>query len=374
MTRLVLPCVLLFTAGSVQAQTAPMELARLQGAISLDGVMDDEAWQRILPLPLTMYLPVAGGEPTQRTEIRVAYDDEHLYVGGWFYDDDSSGIRINSLYRDRWNGDDALAICIDAFNDNRNAKWFGTTPGGIRFDILLSDDGNTQNPSWDTFWDSRVTVTGEGWFAEVRIPFSSLGFVVDDAQRAVMGLTVTRLVSRSAERVTFPAIDPSVEFRRPSAAQDVVLRDVRTRRPLHVTPYAMTGRADHAVAAVPTGFRREHDTSTEVGLDVRFPLSSQLSLDLSVNTDFAQAEADDQQVQLDRSPLFFPKRRRFFQEGGARLVGRVGDWDVGLLDMQTQAAHGLPAENAGVLRLRRGILNPWSTAGLPHMRQDPSGT
>ena len=88
-----------------------------------------------------MYLPVFRGEPTQRSEIRVAYDEQYFYAGGWFYDSDPKAIRINSLYRDRWNGDDALAIYIDAFNDNQNAKWFGITPAGMRFDQLVSDDG-----------------------------------------------------------------------------------------------------------------------------------------------------------------------------------------------------------------------------------------
>ena len=104
------------------------ELTRLPAPITVDGRLDEAAWQQIPALPLTMYTPVFAGTPTQRTEIRVAYDDEYFYAAGWFYDTDPSGIRINSLYRDRWNGDDALAIYIDAFNDNQNAKWFGTTP------------------------------------------------------------------------------------------------------------------------------------------------------------------------------------------------------------------------------------------------------
>ena len=186
---------------AVRAQEPPMPLQRLEGRITVDGRPDEAAWQAITPLPLTMYLPVFGGTPTQRTEIRVAYDDENVYAAGWFRDDDPSGIRINSLYRDRWNGDDAFAIYIDPFNDNRNAKWFGTTPAGIRFELLVSDDGATLNGNWDTFWEARATVTGEGWFAEVRIPFSSLGFQTVDGD-AVMGLTVTRLVSRLNERVT----------------------------------------------------------------------------------------------------------------------------------------------------------------------------
>src|SRR5215208_2921023 len=159
------------SAASALAQEAPLELTRLAGPIVVDGHLDEEAWQKIAPLPLTMYTPLFRGEPTQRTEIRVGYDDEYLYVGGWFYDTNPAGIRVNSLYRDRWNGDDALAIYIDAFNDNQNAKWFGTTPSGMRFDLLVSDDGNTSNESWDGFWISKTTVTSEGWFAEVRIPF-----------------------------------------------------------------------------------------------------------------------------------------------------------------------------------------------------------
>jgi hypothetical protein len=189
---------------AAHAQDPPLELTRLPGPIAVDGRPDEEAWQKIPALPLTMYTPVFRGDPTQRTEIRVGYDDEYLYVGGWFYDSNPSGIRINSLYRDRWNGDDALAIYVDAFNDNQNAKWFGTTPSGMRFDLLVSDDGNTTNDSWDTFWTSRTSVTADGWFAEVRIPFSSLGFQTGPDGRVVMGLTDTRLVSRLDERVTFP--------------------------------------------------------------------------------------------------------------------------------------------------------------------------
>ena len=379
------------------AQQAPLELTRLGGPIVLDGMPDEEAWQRIAPLPLTTYAPVFRAPPKQRTEIRVAYDDEFFYAAGWFHDDDPSGIRVNSLYRDRWNGDDAFAIYIDAFNDNRNAKWFGTTPAGMRFDQLVSDDGATLNGSWDTFWTSKTKVTAEGWFAEVRIPFSSLGFRTDAEGNAVMGLTVTRLVSRTGERVTFPEIDPAAEFRRPSVARDVVLRGVRTRKPLYVTPYVLTGLARKAVPLIPTGFRTDDAASRELGVDVRYPLSGNLTLDLTVNTDFAQVEADDQQVNLDRFPLFFPEQRRFFQEGsgifdfvtaggarlfhsrrigltpefipvpvlgGARLVGRIGQWDVGFLEMQTERQGTTPTENFGVLRLRRPVLNPYSTAGM----------
>lgn len=395
-TAVALLFVTVLDPASASAQEAPMELTRLRGTVVVDGRMDDEAWREVPTLPLTMYTPVFKGVPTQRTELRVAYDDEFLYVGGWFYDTDPSGIRINSLYRDRWIGDDALAIYIDAFNDNQNAKWFGTTPGGIRFDLLVSDDGNTINDNWDTFWTSKTSVTEDGWFAEVRIPFSSLGFTVGPDGRAVMGLTVTRLVSRLNERVTFPEIDPKFPFRRPSSARDVSLRGVRSRTPFYLTPYVLGGGSrDHRRAG--GGFDVARDAERQAGLDARYPLSGNLTLDLTVNTDFAQVEADDQQVALDRFPLFFPERRRFFQEGssifdftggsgsrlfhsrrigltpsgmpvtilgGARMVGKAHGWDVGLLNVQTDEDAGLPGENFGVVRLRHPVFNPSSTAGM----------
>ena len=386
----------LLTIAPLQAQDTPLPLTRLPGPITLDGRPDEAVWQQIPALPMTMYLPVFGGTPTQRTEIRVTYDDAYFYAAGWFYDTDPAGIRINSLYRDRWNGDDAFAIYLDVFNDNRNSKWFGTTPGGIRFETLLSDDGATMNGSWDTFWDARTTVTAEGWFAEVRIPFSSLGFQSNDGN-VVMGLTVTRQVSRLNERVTFPAIDRKYEFRQPSVAQDVLLTGVRSSKPVYVTPYALGG-LQQTPTSLPgdVGFQMERSITQAVGADLRYPITSELTLDLTANTDFAQVEADDQQINLDRFSLFFPEKRRFFQErselfdfvmgtsggrlfhsrqiglapnvrvpvlAGGRLVGRAGDWDLALLNMQTEAAATLPSENFGVMRVKRRVLNDYSTAG-----------
>jgi len=382
---------------ALQGQDAPLELVRLTGEIVLDGRPNEAAWASVPSLPMTMYFPTFRGNPQQVTEIKVAYDDEFFYAAGWFYDDDPEGIRINSLYRDRWNGDDAFAIYIDAFNDNQNAKWFGTTAAAMRFDLLVSEDGQNLNGSWDGFWDAESTVTPEGWFVEVRIPFSTIGFQSDDEGKAVMGLTVTRLVSRTGERVTFPAIDPQFAFRQPSVAQDVILRDVQSDRPLHVSPFVVGGVGRSAVAptqAAGWGARTEYQR--ELGLDVRYGLSSNLSLDITANTDFAQVEADDQQVNLDRFSLFFPEKRRFFQEGsgvfdfatgggsrlfhsrrigltsdnevvpvlgGARVVGRVGEWDVGGLAMQTEEVGMLPTESFGVMRLRRRALNEYSTLG-----------
>jgi hypothetical protein len=317
--------VTLFVPVVAAAQEGPLELTRLSGPITMDGRLDDPAWQAVPALPLTMYLPVFRGTPTQRTEIRVAYDDEHFYVGGWFYDTDPSGIRVNSLYRDRWNGDDALAIYIDAFNDNQNAKWFGTTPAGMRFDLLVSDDGNTLNENWDSFWTSRTAITGEGWFAKCgsrsrpRLP----GRARRPRGDGVDG-DAARVAARRARDVPGDRSE-AIPFRRPSAAQG----RRAAGRPQPHAPVRDAVRAGRRVAQLRGGAGRRADATpsptqpAEIGLDVRYPLSGNLTLDLTANTDFAQVEADEQQVALDRFPLFFPERRRFFQEGAASSTSQA---------------------------------------------------
>ncbi len=184
-------------------------LPHLNGPVTLDGRSDEAAWQAIDPLPLIMYEPTYGGTPTERTELRVAYDDRHLYVAGRFYDSDPSGIRVNSLYRDRWSGDDTFGIVIDAFNDNENALSFWATPAGVRGDESLSNDAEGDaNSSWNTYWDVATVITPKGWFGEMRIPFSSLGFQ-DDEGRVVMGFAVYRFIGRKNERQLFPRFRPT---------------------------------------------------------------------------------------------------------------------------------------------------------------------
>ncbi len=413
-----LTCVCLFlvvasTPAGAQADAeaesgTPVRIARLTGPIELDGSSAELAWQAITPLPLTMYQPVYQGEMSEQSEVRVAYDDSHLYVAGRFYDSEPAGIRVNSLYRDRSSGDDLFGIVIDAFDDNENGLWFWTNPAGVRGDATISDDANGPiTNSWNTYWDVATEQTDDGWFVEMRIPFSSLGFqATGDA--VVMGITAYRYLARRNERHVFPAISPSFSYLRPSKAQRVLLDDVHTERPIYFTPYALGGVGQvNEFDQTAQHFEMNSDGVEEIGLDVKYNVTSNLTLDLTVNTDFAQVEADDRRVNLTRFSLFFPERRQFFQEragifdfstgnatrlfhtrrigldgegervrilGGARLIGRVGDWDVGLINMQTARREGLPSENFGVYRLRRQVFNEHSHAGgMVTMRLDEDG-
>jgi hypothetical protein len=381
-------------------------LPRLEGPIRLDGMSDEPAWRAVQPWLPTQYEPDNGAPPTERTEFLVAYDARYIYFALRAYDHDSTGIRSNTLYRDRLSGDDHFEILLDTFNDNETGLVFTTTPAGIRKDAAISHDasggditsGEWINGDFNTFWDVETVVNGEGWFAEVRVPFTSLRFQDEDGQ-VMMGIILQRKVARKTERLVFPPVPSTANwaFLKPSLAQKVVLQGIRPNTPLYVTPYGLAGvEQSFQLNDSGTAYPREDDLKAEVGGDLKYGIGNNLTLDLTVNTDFAQVEADDQQVNLTRFSLFYPEKRQFFQErasifefrtgglsrlfhsrrigltddgqpvrilGGARLVGRWSGWDVGFLDMQTAGDDPLPSENFGVLRLRRQVFNAYSYAG-----------
>lgn len=368
----------------------------------MDGFPDEAAWQSIDPLPLSMYQPVYRGEMTEYSEIKVAYDDEHFYISGKLYDSEPDKIVANTMYRDRYSGDETFAIILDTFNDNENARWFFVTPTGVRVDQLISKDSEGQgsiNRNWTTYWDAATQITDEGWFVEIRIPFSSLGFQVVNSE-VMMGMITYRWMARQSERHIFPDIAPnwSRGFTKPSQAQKIRLSEVQYNRPLYITPYVLGGfeRLNNLITDT-QNYVTDTRYTTEAGLDIKYPVSNNMNLDLTLNTDFAQVEADETQVNLSRSPLFFPEKRQFFQErsgifdfnlggnntlfysrriglqqgrpvriyGGARIAGRSGKWEIGALNMQTESLSELqlPGENFGVYRARRDLINANSYLG-----------
>jgi hypothetical protein len=379
----------------------PLVIPRLQGPITMDGRPEEAAWQVALRLPAVMQMPTLGAAPSEATEFLVAYDDDHLYFACIARDSNPAGIRDPSLKRDEGGfSSDWCVINLDTFNDKETTLVFGTSPAGNRTDAVFSDDGQAGNFNWNTFWDAAVHRDHRGWSAEIRIPFTSLRFNEPDAAgRVVMGLAAWRLIARKIEVITFPAISNqwgTTSMLRASQFQEVVLEGVSPRRPVYVIPYALGGQGrSHRRNDAGTAWEARDEGVGDLGLDVKYSLASNLTLDLTLNTDFAQVEADDQQVNLTRFSLFFPEKRLFFQEraaifdfslggqerlfhsrrigivdgrqvpilAGARAVGRVGGWDVGALNMQTRATDRAVAENMGVLRVRRRVLNDNSYVG-----------
>ena len=382
-----------------------LQLTRISDRIVIDGDTYDSIWDAIAPLPLTSYEPIGGLPPSEPTEVRVAYDDRYIYASVRAYDSDPSGIRINSLYRDKMDGSDFFHILLDTYNDNETAMVFAVNPAGVKFDAIISKDGvpiegrDPVNVDYDTFWNVATRVDDTGWFAEIRIPFSRLGFQTVNG-RVVMGMNVQRVIGRKNERVLFPAVPMNIPnaFYKPTMAQKVSFEGIENRRPLHVTPYVTAGVDQKRILNTEeTAYVKDNTYKLDAGFDLRYGISNNFNLDVTVNTDFAQVEADNQQVNLTRFSLFFPEKRQFFQErssifefntggsarlfysrrigltedgdqvkilGGMRLTGRAKSWDIGLLNMQTGKTDTDPSENFGVVRVRRNVFNDYSYAGL----------
>jgi len=387
-------------------RTTRLVISRVSGPITLDGRPDEPAWAEIRPFCLVMQTPTFGEACSERSEALLGFDDDFVYVAGRLFDREPDLIQSPTKKRDAMAAtSDWFGVLIDSFNDKENSLAFFTTPAGLRFDAAVFRDGQIgtstdmpMNLSWNTFWDVAVARSEEGWFVEMRIPLSSLRFQSDGGD-VVMGVTVFRWISRRSETDVFPAIPKNwgeMSAWKPSQAQETVWPGLRPRRPVYLTPYVLTG-ADRTYELTDdeTSYVEGGGPKLELGLDFKYGLTGNLTFDATVNPDFAQVEADDVQVNLTRFSLFFPEKRLFFQErssnfdyamggsntlfysrriglvddrpvriyGGARLVGRLGSWDVGFLDMQTAALDDHPSENFGVLRLRRQVLNPYSYIG-----------
>ena len=389
---------LLLLSGTTLPVQEPWPVPRLMGPVELDGRSDEAAWQMVPSLGFTMLQPAAGGPPSDPAELRLAYDERYLYAAGRFQVADPAEIRAGSLTRDRLGADDVFRLLLDTYDDEANAVVFATTPAGIQVDYSIGDDGVTVNESWNSFWDVAVARDRIGWYAELRIPLSSLRFAAGDSG-ARMGLIASRFSARRNELATIPALSPrhANAERRPSLARTLWFAELRSRAPLYLSPYALAG--GNRTAGPAPGLAHDRSTTLELGGDLKYGLGTGFTLDLTANTDFAQVEADDEQVNLSRFSLFFPEKRQFFQEraalfavatgrfldgslffhsrrvgladggrplriyGGGRLVGRAGGWDLGLLEAQVESAEGGGSENLGVARVRRRLLNRESAVG-----------
>ena len=392
-------------------------ISRLMQEIDFDGIPGEEAWNSIEPIDLIMHSPYFGNSPTEKSDVRIAYDDDYLYIGAMLDYEDPSMIRSASYKRDFvGQSGDWFGIILDTYNDKENGVLFLTTPDGLRIDANIQRDAVINNSnkipyniSWNTFWDARARKSSDGWSAEIRIPLSSIRFQETDGF-VRMGLIIQRWMPSKNEMNIFPAIPPNWGDQsplKPSQAGEVVLHDIKPQSPLYLTPYLLTGYGrSYSLNSAGTEYLKSDDPTLEAGLDLKYGITTNMVMDLTVNTDFAQVEVDDQQINLTRFSLYFPEKRLFFLErssvfdfslggnnnmfysrrvglspdgtpvriyAGARFIGRLGKWDVGFLDMQTapyyrESPEGsreeiLPSENFGVLRLRRQVINSNSNAG-----------
>ncbi|MBN1158627.1 MAG: carbohydrate binding family 9 domain-containing protein [Bacteroidales bacterium] len=401
---------------------SPQIIQKLESEPSLDGNPFESAWNEVQAYPMIMLNPVSGNSTSQKTDLKIGYTDKYLYVAGYMFDNEPQKIRAASKERDDMSlSNDWFGIGLDIYNDNENAMFFSTNPAGLRLDAQIFNDGQGSFPvqrDWNTVWEVETLINEKGWFAEMRIPLSSLRYVTSEG-KVVMGLGSSRYISRLAEWDCYPQISNEWGFwswAKPSQYHDVEFQGMNSINPLYFSPYVLGGFEQKTLLNdAEDAYEPESSWERQAGIEIKYGISKNFTLDLTVNTDFAQVEADDQQVNLTRFSLFFPEKRQFFLErsgifdftfgstgqlfysrrigidngqmvpiwGGLRLTGRTGDWDVGLMSLQTAFLKDnekdeeiLPTINNSAVRLRKKInLNSNSyLGGLVTSRIDAHGS
>ena len=393
-------------------QVAPsLHAAKLESAPVVDGLItQDEAWADAVPATGFRQVQPNDGQPaSQRTEVYVGHTDDALYVAVIAYDDDPSGIIVSDSRRDSsLNDTDAFLFVIDGLLDRQNGYVFGTNAAGIEYDGQVvkegaGDDfgsgGGAFNLNWDGSWTVRSRITEDGWSAEFEIPFHTLRYGRGDVQD--WGINFQRNIRRNNEIAYWAPLERNRNLYRVSEAGTLTGLAPPSQRSLQFTPYVL-GQSQRG------GTLSGTETNTEFGFDVKYGITPNLTLDLTYNTDFAQVEADEQQVNLDRFNLFFPEKRPFFLEnagqfsvgngeevemffsrrigigaagtrlpveGGARLSGKLGQsTNIGLLYMGTEAVDGIaPANEFAVVRVSQELPNR-SAIGAIFVSRDGDGS
>jgi len=384
----------------------------------VDGILDEGMWQSAPPLSgFVQRVPQDGGPASERTEVRVLFDSEAVYIGAWLFDSQAEGITPGEGIRDYdLEQSDAVLLIFDTFNDQQNAFVFGTNPAGIEYDGQVANSGSGGgrffgggggaqtrrqqggagggfNVNWDASWNVATSRDDRGWYAEFRIPFSTLRYGPDAEQ--TWGLNVSRRIRRLNEQSFWSPIPREFDQYRLTFAGALEGLTPPTRRLVQVTPYAL----QRAVRDYQGG-DTEYAYPTEVGGDVKVQVTQGLTLDLTYNTDFAQVEVDDVQTNLTRFSLFFPEKRGFFLEnsgnfqvggggaelffsrtigissdgpvpilGGGRLSGKALGLNVGALHIRTDnLGTAVPETDYSVFRLQRQLPNR-SRIGAAFMRR-----
>jgi len=417
------------TPGGAWAKGAPatqeppsehrVEVPRLARAPEIDGVLADGEWEGSAVLDDFVQLaPEEGAPATERTEVYVGYDEENLYFGVRAWDDAPGKVVANILKRDGdLSYDDTIEILLDTNGDRRTGFLFATNPLGVEVDALVRAEGEDVNKDWDGLWSCRATRDADGYTAEIAIPFKTLRFPEREVQE--FGFNVARLVPRKRELSFWKPMSKDYGFYARYKVSELGtlggMRDLEPGRSWVLEPYVTAGWDDQSIDG-------SDEATLDAGADVKWQITSDLVADFTLNTDFAEAEADAQQVNLTRFPLYFPEKREFFLEGanlfyfgerpepyraaetqlffsrrigltdsggqeipvlgGAKVTGSAGSWDLGLLNLTTrkedvEVAGGEsftePQTNYTVARVQRDLPGN-SSVGFLGLATEPSGS
>ena len=303
---------LLLLASQPDADRLATTAARVQaGDVRLDGVLDEAVWDGIEPASgFIQRSPDPGAAATERTEARVAYDDKAVYVAMRMLDSQAPTTALGR--RDVRLASDYASVVFDSYNDDRTAFQFETNPSGVQRDFLFYDDVR-EDGSWDAVWDVATARDDEGWTAEFRIPFSQLRYAADDGPQT-WGVQFMREIMRTGERVSWAPMRPEDDGFVSLFGELDGLRGLAAPRRLELVPYVASA-VTRAPGDAADPFYSETEAEPRVGVDLKYGITSDVTLTATVNPDFGQVEADPAQVNLGGFELFFQERRPFFVEG-----------------------------------------------------------
>ncbi|MGE0704292.1 MAG: DUF5916 domain-containing protein [Vicinamibacterales bacterium] len=413
-------------AAGINYETARLDrrltIVRATAPIVIDGTLDEPDWVNApVARGFIQNDPREGQPATHDTEVRMLYDNEAIYFGVFARDTEPAGIIVTDLKKDfNTANNDGFRVIIDTFRDARNGYQFAVNPAGAKWDAQMANEGRENNANWDGIWDVRTRVDDAGWHAEIWIPFRTLKF--SDADPQTWGINFERKVRRLNEDSYWAPLPRIYNIERVSMAGSIEdMRGLQPGRNLRFKPYAL-GSSNSV-----TGLETQGDF--DAGFDVKYGVTNSLTWDFTVNTDFSQVEADEQQVNLSRFSLFFPEKRDFFLEnsgifqfgggvqgggggggggrqnapqpmrlffsrqiglsengdaipilGGTRLTGRVGDaYSIGVLNIQQREVEDendiveVPSTNFSAFRVRRDILAN-SDVGFVIMNKEEAGS
>lgn len=400
------------------ARQATVRAVRLTEPLHVDGVLDDPIYRSVPAIDdFIQSLPTPGSTPSERTEVWVLFDNANIYVSARCWDSAPPAQWIaNEMRRDstRVGEQDGFSVMLDTFHDRRNGYSFNTSPLAVRSDATITNEGGT-NTDWNAIWDVRSGRFEGGWTVEIAIPFKSLRY--NSGQSQVWGIQMRRQIRRKNEWIYLTPVPASAGDRRGmlrvSLAATLIGLDLPPASSnVELKPY-VTSRVTTDRLRVP---RIDNDPDADFGIDGKYGITANLTADLTYNTDFAQVEVDEQQVNLTRFNLVFPEKREFFLEGrgifefgrtagagttvaadtpqlfysrriglnagqvipinaGARLTGKAGKFAVGLLNLETgeHTPSKTPATNFTVIRIKRDVLRR-SSIGMIATNRSRSAT
>ena len=390
-------------AASLTKPRPSITALRVEQPPVIDGVLDDNAWQKAPAAgDFMQYEPKEGVPMTERTEFRVLYDSRALYIGIWCYDSEPNKILARTMSRDDYpDEDDFVSFSIDPFLDRRNGYMFAINPNGTRFDAIINNNAYAGN-SWDAIWSCRGNITDKGWFCEIAIPFDSIPF---EPNNSIWGFNISRTIRRKNERGRWHS-----EGRHLSTSAMANAGEIRGLEGLgnitkwEVLPYGM-GKYRH------NNDTGDGNTLGDIGGDLSYRLAPNLSASLSVNTDFAETEVDYRQLNFTRFSLQYPEKRDFFLKDSGifkfgppsqrrsrsqsstpffsrrigltdsghqvpinlatKITGRVGKYNIGMIGAMIDEHDDIDRQSVYVTRISRDVLDQ-SSVGMINTIGDPN--